>query len=76
MKPINMPDKKGIFWAKSHGYNWWNLIIVVYGESPYFRVDIWDYVGGTLVQEAQLSDIDEVGPKIADEAPALDPYRK
>lgn len=41
---IKIPIEPGFYWAKSkEGYKWWNLILYVYGESPFLKVRAFDY---------------------------------
>lgn len=39
----NTPKKSGIYWAKKDSsYEWWNLIVEIYGELPYLGWKAWD----------------------------------
>lgn len=68
MKPwaerVDLPKKEGIYWAKSGNYQWWNLIVHVYGDAPFFAIDIWHYNSGEVVVKADVHDIEEFGPRI------------
>lgn len=32
----------GFFWAKSENYKWYNLIIEVFGDYPFFKIRAWN----------------------------------
>jgi hypothetical protein len=34
----NKPSEPGLYWARSRGYRWWNLIVRVGGEPPYLSI--------------------------------------
>lgn len=58
----NLPKEPGFYWGKSDDCKWWNLIIQVYGDSPFFRIDGWD-----ISEDDIFADIDRVcefGPAI------------
>jgi hypothetical protein len=61
--PQNAPDKPGIYWAKSGTYQWWNLLVLVFGESPYLRMEIvWD----RGYSNVGVDDIVEFGAEVPD----------
>lgn len=66
---INLPSKEGFYWARSGTYNWWNLIVRVYGDAPFFRIDVWSYSDHSFGMNVSVYDIEEFGPMIVEEAP-------
>jgi hypothetical protein len=64
LEPVfNKPDSIGFYWAKSGSYKWYNLIVEVHGESPFFRLRAWHLFDQTLTAIESWS-IKEWGPKI------------
>lgn len=61
-----MPKEPGYYWAKESCFKWWNLIIRVYGDSPYLRYDTWNIYRDKLIPDDRRSEtfIGEIGPKI------------
>lgn len=72
MTPINMPSGPGIFWARTKGYHWWNLIAHVYGDVPFLKVDLWSVMDCTATEDASIMDIVEFGDMIAPEIPNVE----
>lgn len=68
MKPwaerVDLPKEEGVYWARSGNYKWWNLIVHVYGDAPFFQIDIWQFNHGIVVVKAAVHDIEEFGPRI------------
>lgn len=57
------PTEIGFYWAKSDTYQWWNLIVEVYGESPFLKIRAWNR-GKDVLSIFQSHDIKSWGPKI------------
>lgn len=68
---VNMPKEPGFFCARTGSCEWWNLIAYVHGDSPFFKVDVWEYTNDRLIVNANVYDIEEFGPKIFDKLPAI-----
>jgi hypothetical protein len=62
----NQPSKPGFFWAKSSGCKWYDLILNVYGEAPYLKIQGWSRRNGSGVYKYEPGDIEEWGPEIQD----------
>lgn len=45
----NKPTEPGFYWARESGYQWWNVIVMVEGESPYLSYRAWDRTEGVTV---------------------------
>lgn len=58
----NLPHSTGYYWAKTNGVKWWNAIIHVYGDFPFFRVDGWDFCKDCRV--TKICDVDAFGNQI------------
>ena len=58
-----IPTKPGFYWAKSGRSQWFNLIVEVHGESPFFRLRAWNRMHDTL-KEIRSDEIEEWGPMI------------
>jgi len=39
---IKEVKEPGFFWAKSGSHKWYNLIIEVFGEHPFFKIRAWN----------------------------------
>lgn len=63
-KDRNAPTHEGFFWARSKSFEWWNLIVRVYGDSPFFRIDSWDVSTAHIVENEHLYNIEQFGPEI------------
>lgn len=63
MKQINIPTKAGYYWAKSSNYEFYNYIVEVRGEIPFFRMMAWDLRDNKIV-ELRDWEIDEFGTEI------------
>lgn len=68
---VNLPSKEGFYWARTGNANWWNLIVRVYGDSPFFSVDAWKYNDHVLHVKVNIYDIEEFGPMLAEESPKM-----
>lgn len=62
----DLPTETGFYWAKERNYKWWNLIIHVYGTSPYLRVEIWKINSERIIldKDRYSMSIEEIGIKI------------
>ena len=56
------PIKTGFYWVKANDYKWYNGIVKVYGNFPFYKVDGWDW--GKDKRITDISEIDEFGDKI------------
>jgi hypothetical protein len=72
MTKLNVPVDKGFYWARGRSYKWWNLIVRVYGDFPFYKLDIWDYSDRKLLTNVWLGEVEEFGPKIDEEAPDIE----
>lgn len=64
--PINAPTENGIYWARTRGFQWWNLIVAVSGIPPFLQTTaVWKWAEASLVINMRLlHEIHEFGPKI------------
>ena len=45
----NKPAKPGFYWARSRPtFNWYNLIVHIYGDVPYLSYETWDLLNNTI----------------------------
>lgn len=58
-----VPTQEGLYWASEPGKDWYNLIVEVYGTSPFFRIRGWDRKND-LLRKLYSHDIKHWGPKI------------
>lgn len=61
---LNPPADAGVYWARGSGYRFWNFMVRVYGNSPYFRIDVWDILNHKFYHDANFVDIKEFGPAL------------
>lgn len=61
------PDESGFYLARGKGFKWWNMIAYVYGSAPFLKVDVWYYTEDKCLENADITSIEEFGPKIAEE---------
>lgn len=54
--------KPGFHFAKANGHKGYNVIVEVYGTSPFYKVRGWDFVNDRQVTD--ISHLDEVGDYI------------
>jgi hypothetical protein len=59
-----MPQKEGYYWAKGKDSAVWNLIIYVYGSTPFFRLDSIDIYKSKYNTDVDPNTIIEFGPEI------------
>ncbi len=62
---MNITEVKdpGFYWGRREGINWFNLIVEVYGEFPFFKCRAWDRIHDKM-QEISPDEIKELGPRI------------
>ena len=60
----NVPTEAGLYFASSDNFKWYNLIVEVYGDLPFFRVNIWDRYYNKLYADVVIYSINQWGPKI------------
>lgn len=72
---VNLPSQTGFYWARTSGHRWWNLIVNVRGDAPFFCIDMWEYTHDKLVVLGSVYDIVEFGPRIED-APKIEGKRE
>lgn len=61
----NLPKETGFYWVKTDGMNWFNAIVHVYGDAPFYKVIGWDHR-----HEATFSGIEKIkefGEKIQEQ---------
>lgn len=59
------PTEAGLYWAKSGTYKWFNLIVEIYGESPFFKIRAWCRPKDQIINISH-TDIAEWGDKIVE----------
>jgi len=72
----SIPKVSGFYWAREQGFKYWNLIVYVYNEAPFFQIDTWDYAKGEWKASANPNEVIEYGPLIALVAPDIMEARK
>jgi len=61
----NLPKKPGYYWARSDKYyEWYNMVVDVYGTSPYYRIQGWKIGVEKDFGNMILEDIADFGPEI------------
>lgn len=68
---IVRPPHAGFWWARTQGCKWWNLIVRVWGDPPYYSIDIWDIKENVLLKDTKVHYIHETGPLIALDMPDI-----
>ncbi|MCT4647558.1 MAG: hypothetical protein N4A74_21400 [Carboxylicivirga sp.] len=58
----NLPQQAGFYWAKTDGMNWFNAIVQVYGDAPFFRLIGWDHRHEKTFKG--INKVDEFGDRI------------
>ncbi len=61
----NLPKETGFYWAKTDGMQWFNAIVQVYGDSPFFKVIGWDHRREKTF--SGIENISEFGNKIQEQ---------
>lgn len=56
------PQKPGYYWVKTNDYKWYNGIVKVYGDFPFYKVDGWNWADDRRITD--ISSIDEFGKLI------------
>lgn len=59
-----VPDHAGYYWARSGSCEWYNLIVAVYGDSPFFMIDVLNTRDDTFQRHIKTWEVDEWGPEI------------
>jgi hypothetical protein len=59
-----MPDHPGMYWAKNNGHTFFNLIVIVGGEAPFFTAHILDLSDSRFITFSRTTGITEWGPEI------------
>lgn len=57
------PTKPGFYWARNLSYEWFNLIVEVVGEAPFFKCRAW-VLSSDKMGAIDPSSIREWGPEI------------
>jgi len=60
---MNTPTKPGYYFARTDSYQWYNYIVEIYGESPFFKIRGWDRVADAI-RPVEARNIVEFGPEI------------
>lgn len=60
----NIPKEPGFYWAKSCNYQWYNLIVWIYGDVPYLQYEAWNRGIGAEILKGKCPDDFIFGPKI------------
>ena len=64
---MNVPQERGLYWGKTVGYEWWNLIVTVRGEAPMLYISsIFDRYREDTIPNPRPSHIDVWGDMITD----------
>lgn len=56
----------GFYLAKTGNCQWYNLIVQIYGRSPFFKLRAWDRIADKIVV-VNVEDIKQWGRKIMEE---------
>lgn len=59
---MNEKITNGYYWAKTSGYKWFNAVIHVYGDTPFCKIEGYDFSNNKEVKD--ISAIDEFGARI------------
>jgi len=59
----DMPKKAGIYWASTDAFQWFNLIVDVYGDPPFLAMQAYNFVTGQACLPKPF-EIAKWGPKI------------
>lgn len=65
MSDKNYPKEPGYYWAATAGMEWCNAVVRVYGDSPFFKVEGYNFQANREVDD--ISQIHEFGSKIKEE---------
>jgi hypothetical protein len=79
MSDKKLPQEPGFYWARSNiRFEWYNLIVEVYGNSPFFKIRSWNRISNKLYLDYELSlyDIAEFGPKIEEPKVPIEDIKK
>lgn len=62
----DLPKEPGYYWARSsRSMGWYDMIVRVYGDSPFFKIEGWILSSLTpAVGEFRSYDVADFGPKI------------
>lgn len=55
MSAKKIPQEPGYYWAVSNGKEWFDSIVQVYGEAPFFKV-----IGYSYCDNKEIRDISEI----------------
>lgn len=76
MNPVNWPQGQGFYWARYRGFKFWNLILSVYGDVPFLRIDAWDMSENKVIENLDPETIQEFGPLISLSGPDIEGARE
>lgn len=60
------PIEVGLYLARSGSFQWWNLVVDVHGEAPFFTVIVFNRARGTAEKGFDTKDIEAWGPRVSD----------
>ena len=64
-KNKNIPNETGLYFARSDcGYKWYDMIVKVYGDAPFFKINGWKRGIHEVCGNFDINDIEDFGPKI------------
>lgn len=66
-----IPQSVGLYWGRTRGCRWWNLLVMVRGDVPFFRLDILDAKEDKFYKDLSPYYVEEFGPKIVDGPPGI-----
>ena len=64
----NLPQETGFYWARTESrFNWYNLIVKVSGDAPFFTMTGWLLSAlNDVVGSIALHQIHDFGPRISE----------
>lgn len=63
-RPI--PNQRGLFWARGERVGYFDLIVYIQGDPPFYRLDVWHIFERRIQKDANPDIIAEFGPEILD----------
>lgn len=71
-----LPQQAAFYWARERDFEFWNMIVNVYGDAPFLRIDAWYWMAEQARVDIHVDEIEEFGPMIAERPPAIEGKRK
>lgn len=62
----NFPNNlsTGLYFGKINHSDWFNAVIYVHGNSPFFKMDVWEFTSGKLMVDYEPWRVKEFGQRI------------